>query len=329
MFNKLYDVILYVYALSLLFYFSDFVDANRSAKRIGAGLLVFVWVLQSCFLWQSLSSSFNLEYLPKFECWFSISWLLITISLVLRRFVKSDMIVFFINVIGFSVLALNVFSNRSVAVPLGSWDSARNLLIVHISLVCFSFAALAIAAICSAIYLFLHGRLKYKKWSHSLIRMPSLDTVDRYAYRIGIVGIPLLALSILVAVVSIVIENRLSYLWDWKVLSSFISLNDRMARAHRVYNNSEGWSVMAPKRGLDAVVKQALRAAICSQARSAHRPGIRRALHEHQGSLKRKTAARGKRDRRARHPSSARIVDRSTRFTPQALRARLCRRHPP
>ncbi|MGO4376255.1 cytochrome C assembly protein, partial [Paenibacillus sp. MCAF20] len=35
--NVLYDAILYVYALSLLFYFSDFMNASRKAKRIGTG----------------------------------------------------------------------------------------------------------------------------------------------------------------------------------------------------------------------------------------------------------------------------------------------------
>jgi HemX protein len=46
----LYDAILYIYALSLLFYFSDFARANRSVKRMGTGLLSFVWVLQTVYL---------------------------------------------------------------------------------------------------------------------------------------------------------------------------------------------------------------------------------------------------------------------------------------
>ncbi len=46
----LFDAMIYMYALSLLFYFSDFANANRSAKRMGTGLLLFVWVLQTAYL---------------------------------------------------------------------------------------------------------------------------------------------------------------------------------------------------------------------------------------------------------------------------------------
>ena len=50
----LFDAMIYMYALSLLFYFSDFANASRSAKRMGTGLLLFVWVLQTAYLAISL-----------------------------------------------------------------------------------------------------------------------------------------------------------------------------------------------------------------------------------------------------------------------------------
>ncbi|AJY76046.1 cytochrome c biogenesis protein CcsA [Paenibacillus beijingensis] len=226
MFSKywFYDAILYVYALSLLFYFSDFVDANRRAKRIGAGLLVFVWILQTGFLLVRIVSHFDMTLFSRFEYWFGVSWLLVTVSLVISRFFRIEFIVFLVNVIGFGVLALNLFTNPNAKVKPAAWETTRELLIVHISLITCSFAALTIGAVFSGMYLFLHRRLKFKKWSQTLLRLPSLELIDRYAFRWVLVGMPLLALSLSVAVALIVLEGRWNYLLDWKVISSFSAL---------------------------------------------------------------------------------------------------------
>ncbi|MCM3746732.1 cytochrome c biogenesis protein CcsA [Paenibacillus pasadenensis] len=220
----LYDTILYIYALSLLFYFSDFVDANRRAKRMGAGLLVFVWVLQTAFVLERIWEHMDMTLFSRFEYWLGVSWLLLTASLVISRFFRIEFIVFLVNLIGFSVLALNLFSNQNSEIPLEPWKLAQELLILHISLVLCSFAALAIAAVFSGMYLFLHGRLKSRKWSRSLARLPSLDQLDRFSYRLVLIGVPLLALSLSVAVSSVIVEDRLNYLFDWKVITSFVAL---------------------------------------------------------------------------------------------------------
>ncbi len=121
--NFLYDAILYIYALSLLFYFSDFMNASRRAKRIGTGLLIFVWVLQTGYLVSRIVSHLQMTAVTAFEYWLGFSWLLVTISLVISRFIKIDFVVFFVNVISFAVLALNLYSNpgeRRIACGLGN-----------------------------------------------------------------------------------------------------------------------------------------------------------------------------------------------------------------
>ncbi|MFC4099965.1 cytochrome C assembly family protein [Paenibacillus xanthanilyticus] len=221
--NWLYDAMLYIYALSLLFYFSDFVDRNRRAKQMGTGLLVFVWVLQTAYLIQRIVSHLNMSFFSLFEYLLLFSWLLVTISLVMNRFFRIEFIVFFVNVIGFAVLALNMFGIGS-GTSLERWELARKLLYVHVSLMICAYAALTIATIFACMYLFLHSRLKGKQWTKSVRRLPSLELIDIYMYRCTLVGAPLLAMSLAVAVTSILTEGEFGLLLDLKVIASFISL---------------------------------------------------------------------------------------------------------
>jgi HemX protein len=239
--NWLYDAIIYIYALSLLFYFSDFMNASRRAKRIGTGLLIFVWVLQTVYLVIRLYTFVELPGLSTFVYWLAFSWLLVTVSLVISRFFRIDYIVFFVNVISFAALALNLYSGIDRGENYAVWQTTRELLYVHISLVLCAYAALTIGALLAGMYLFLHNRLKSKRWSKSLRRYPSLDTIERYADRAVIIGVPLLAMSLAVAATSLVVEGRIALLLDWKVLTSFASLIAYIAYVYqRAVNNRPG-----------------------------------------------------------------------------------------
>jgi HemX protein len=222
--NLLYDAMIYIYALSLLFYFSDFVDASGRAKRMGAGLLTFVWILQTVILILRIVSHPSLMYLTRFEYLFLFSWMLVTVSLVMSRFFRIELLVFFVNVFGFAVLTVNLFSNPRAEIPLAAWQLVRDLLIVHISLITCAYVALTIAAIFSGMYLFLHRQLKGKSWNKTMRRLPSLEMIDRYTFRTVLIGTPLLILSLAVAVTSILVEGRAWLLLDWKVFSSLVSV---------------------------------------------------------------------------------------------------------
>ena len=99
----------------------------------------------------------------------------------------------------------------------------QGLLLLHVILAVLSFAAFTIAAVFAIMYLFLHRRLKEKKWSDTVRRLPSLEGMERTIYLNIAAGIPLLGVSLLVAVVSIVAEGRWILLLDTKVLFSGVS----------------------------------------------------------------------------------------------------------
>ncbi|WP_219837990.1 cytochrome c biogenesis protein CcsA [Paenibacillus sp. R14(2021)] len=221
--NWFYDGMMYVYALSLLFYFSDFVDRNREAKQVGTGLLVFVWILQTGFLIHRIISHLDMTVLNLFEYLFVFSWLLITVSLVMSRFFRMEFIVFFVNVFGFAILTVNLFRIGSGA-SLARWELAHDMLYVHIGLMLLAYTAFTVSAIFSGMYMFLFARLKGKQWTKRMQRLPSLDAADRFMFRVSLIGTPLLLLSLTVAVTSILIEGRYGLLLDWKVLTSFVAL---------------------------------------------------------------------------------------------------------
>ncbi|MUT64509.1 inner membrane protein YpjD [Paenibacillus sp. NEAU-GSW1] len=222
--NWLYDTIIYMYALSLLFYFSDFMDANRRAKRIGAGLLIFVWILQTAFLVIRVATHLEVTAISAFEYWLGFSWLLVTISLVISRFFKIEFIVFLVNLVGFAVLALNLYSNPGDKAGFALSATMREMLFVHISLILCAYASLTVGSIFAGMYLFLHKQLKGKRWTKYIRRFPSLETIERYSDRAIIIGVPLLAMSLSVAVTMLLVEGEMSLLLDWKVLSSFAAL---------------------------------------------------------------------------------------------------------
>jgi HemX protein len=201
----LYDLIIYIYALSLLFYFTDAVSRNDGAKRMGAGLLVFVWILQTLFFCFRMYEHRYIPVLTMFEALFFFAWLLVTISLVLSRFFSMAFAVFFVNVFAFTVLVLNLLTDPGV--PPAEFESTEKLLWLHIALAIFSYAAFAMSAVLSGLYLFLHRRLKGKRWSFVLIRLPSLETLEKYMTLFALVAIPMLILSLSLGSVAMVLRG--------------------------------------------------------------------------------------------------------------------------
>ncbi|MFC5447280.1 cytochrome C assembly family protein [Paenibacillus aestuarii] len=220
----LFDAMIYMYALSLLFYFADFASANRNAKRMGTGLLLFVWVLQTAYLGVNLYGHLTEWAFSRSDVLFMFSWLIVTISLIVNRFFRIELFVFFVNVLGFAILALNVFGNPQLTPIKSSWNINDELLFIHITLAIGSYAAFSIAAIFSGMYLFLHRMLKEKKFSQTVMRLPSLEKIEQYTYLAVIIGAPLLLLALSLGIVWVVLQGDRNLLYDPKVVNSFFVL---------------------------------------------------------------------------------------------------------
>ncbi|NEZ43838.1 cytochrome c biogenesis protein CcsA [Paenibacillus alvei] len=220
----IYDAIIYTYALSLLFYFSDVVGVNRKAKRMGAGLLTFVWVLQTIFLIVRMVRHQDVPVFSSFEFMFLFSWFLVTVSIVISRFFHIEFIVFFVNLIGFALLLVNMLNDPTMPASMKEWEMMRNLLSFHISLAAFGFAALTVSAVFAGMYVFLHHKLKAKQWSDAVRRLPSLERIERFSYLAAVIGIPMFLLSLAVAVGAILLDNRTELLVDLKIWFTLAAL---------------------------------------------------------------------------------------------------------
>ncbi|WP_025722715.1 cytochrome c biogenesis protein CcsA [Paenibacillus polymyxa] len=220
----IYDSMIYVFALSLLFVFSDGIRRNANAKRTGTGLLVVVLVLQLAFMGIRTWNEGHLPIFVTYDFLFLFSVILVLISLILTRYQRSEFAVLLLNIISFAVLVLNNIWMEPLDNPLGNWHTVHGLLLIHIALANLGFVAMTVAAVFSGLYLFLHRKLKVKKWNDTIRRLPSLEMMDRYTHMALLIGTPLLGVSIVVAVISIIAEERWRLLLDTKVLMTAIAL---------------------------------------------------------------------------------------------------------
>lgn len=219
----IYDAIIYTYALSLLFYFSDVVGFNRGAKRMGTGFLIFVWVLQTALLVVRLYSH-PLSMFTRFEFLFLFSWTLVTSSLVIKRFFHIEYIVFFVNLFGFAVLFVNLLVDADVSSSMLEWEMMRNMLVFHVALAAAGIGCFTISAVYAGMYIFLHQRLKTKKWSDAVRRLPSLERMQHASLTAAGIGVVLFILSLTIAVTVVLLGSRNEILLDFKVWFTLLVL---------------------------------------------------------------------------------------------------------
>ncbi|AOZ91928.1 cytochrome c biogenesis protein CcsA [Paenibacillus crassostreae] len=222
--SRIYDAGIYIYALSLLFFFSDCIRRNLRAKWMGTGFLVFVFIFQLIFIGIRIWKERIIPIFTLYDFLFMFSFILVIASLLMCLFKKSEFAVLLLSVIGFSVLVLNHlwfdFSND----PMSGWQGVHGLLVFHIILANLSVVSFTVAAVFAGMYLFLHKKLKDKKWNDTVRRLPSLESMDKYSYFAIVLGMPLLCVSLIVAILSILSEGRLELFLDSKVVTTVVGL---------------------------------------------------------------------------------------------------------
>lgn len=222
--NGIYDAALLLYALSLLFVFSDCLYRNPSGKRLGTGLLVVVGLLQAAGLGIRFSQEKGLPIFTPYDFlfWFAFSIVLTSLAVAFTR--GGEFTILLLSVAGFCVFLLNRVWLTAGGHTLETWSAVYGWLTMHVILANLSFAALTLGTVFAILYLFLHTRLKSKQWSDRIRRLPNLETTDKYSYTAILVGTPLLAISLVMASLSIVSEGRTLLLKDLKVLTTLIGL---------------------------------------------------------------------------------------------------------
>ncbi|WNC16675.1 cytochrome c biogenesis protein CcsA [Brevibacillus brevis] len=246
----IYDLTIFLYAASVLFYFNDFLQSNRKVNRLAFGLLVVVWALQTAFF---VSQTIMKAYFPVitlFETLFFYSWVLVSLSLAIHYFFRIDLLVFFTNIIGFVVLVMSMFLPETPIVAVSSILTSE-LLLTHVTLAMFSYGAFSLSMIFSGMYLLQHKMLKERRWTPLLRRLPSLERLGSYAYRMNMLGVPMLLLSIVLGIIWAKMVLPEKFLLDAKVVLSILVLASYSFWLYKRYRDTmpmrrmQQWNVLA------------------------------------------------------------------------------------
>ncbi len=221
---RLHEAMVILYAVSLVFYFIDYLYKEKRASRIAMSLLGIVWVLQTIFLALYIFETQRFPILTLFEGIYFYAWLLVTLSLVLRIFYRFDFAVFFINIIGFIFMTIHTFAPVQIErSPVGE-ALVSELLFIHISFAILSYVAFSLSFVFSALHMILYRLLKQKKWTKQWANLPSLSQTQQFMTISILVGISLLFVSLVLGLQWAFISLATFSIFDMKIVGSFILL---------------------------------------------------------------------------------------------------------
>lgn len=211
-----------LYCLSVVGYFIDFLLNNRKVNRIAFWLLSIVWVLQTTFFILRMVELARVPLITPFEGLFFYAWIIVTLSLILNRFFPVDLFSFFANIVGFILMTITIFiPSEDVPKELASLLISE-LMMLHISMIFFSYAMLTISFVCSSMYMIVHQVLKKKLWNKRLLRFGSLEKLDKLSFYLVICGVPLFSLGIIVGFIWASVQYQYLPWLDVKVISSLV-----------------------------------------------------------------------------------------------------------
>lgn len=187
-------------------------------------LLSIVWLLQTVYMFYIMMETDRFPVLNVAEGLYFYTWVLVTLSLVLTKVLRVEFIVFFTNVIGFSMMAIHTFTPSDLHSAELTGKLTSELLVIHITMAILSYGAFSLSFAFSLLYLFQYRLLKKKKWGKWLLRIEDLSKLDHMAYVLNIIGVPMLLLSLILGIIWAYISYDTLYWTDAKVLGSFIML---------------------------------------------------------------------------------------------------------
>lgn len=222
--TRLHEAMVVLYAISLVFYFIDYLNKDAKAHRIAFWILSIVWLMQSVFLGLYIIETHRFPILSLFEGIYFYAWLLVTISILLHCLYRVDLPVFFLNVIGFIFMSIHTFAPTQIAQSPVGHSLISELLFIHVTFAILSYVAFSLSFVFSTLYLILYNVLKKKKWTKQWTRLPSLEQAQNGMSGALLIGIPLLLISLILGLQWGYIALANFPFFDSKIIGSFVSL---------------------------------------------------------------------------------------------------------
>ena len=221
---RLHELMVILYAISLVFYFIDYLNKDKIAHRSAFWILSVVYVLQTGFLVMYIIQEKRFPVLSLFEGVYFYAWLLITLSILLHLFYKVGYVVFFLNVIGFIFMTIHTFAPVQIqSSPIGE-ALISELLFIHITFAILSYAAFAMSFVFAILYLLVYKVLKERKWSKQFGRLPSLQQAATGMKVSILTGVPFLFVSLILGMQWAHITLADWIFSDIKIIGSFLIL---------------------------------------------------------------------------------------------------------
>lgn len=220
--TKLYQLMVILYAISIMFYFVDYFYKNAIIRRTAFWLISVVWLLQTMFIIINVMMTKRFPILSLSEGIYFYAWLLVTLSIFLHCIARVDLPVFFINILGFIFMTIRLIAPNNLNPVLKTLES--EMLFIHISFAILSYAAFSLSFVFSVLYLILYHLLKKKKYTKLWSRLPSLSQMSQWMNYSVIVGIPIMVISLLLGLESAFMKVVSVSLFDAKIVGSFIVL---------------------------------------------------------------------------------------------------------
>ncbi|MBD8026844.1 cytochrome c biogenesis protein CcsA [Ureibacillus sp. Re31] len=218
---RLYEIMVVLYAVGIVFYFIDFFYKRVKIRRIGFWLISVVWVLQTAFFLLYIIEIRRFPILSLTEGIYFYAWLLVTISIILHCIARVDLPVFFINVLGFIFVTIHLFAPNQVEHPLVE-SLESEMVFIHISFAIISYAAFSLSFVFSVLYLILYRLLKEKKYTKLWSRLPSLHQMSRWMFYSVLIGVPIIFISLLLGLEWAFLKLEVLSIFDIKIVGSFI-----------------------------------------------------------------------------------------------------------
>lgn len=220
----LYEIILFIYSVSLIGYFIDFIKTNRRVNKISFWLLCTVWFIQTVLLFNQVFLENKFPILTLNDSLFFYAWVLIFFSIIINRFFSIHFIAFFANVFSFFImlLAISLHAQQEYN-PVGA-AFVHEILVIHITLAIVSYGFFTISFLLSVMYLLQYQFLKNKKGFRWIWRLGDLQKLDIYAFIFVMIGVPLLLIGIIFGVVWAYVANAQFYWFDVKTIGSIFVL---------------------------------------------------------------------------------------------------------
>ncbi|MCM3637258.1 cytochrome c biogenesis protein [Sporosarcina luteola] len=244
---RFHEVIVVLYAVSLVFYFIDYLNNNKIAHRSAFSILSVVYLMQSGFLVARVIDTQRFPILSLYEGIYFYAWLLISLSMILQVFTKVGFAVFFLNVIGFIFMTIHTFTPVQIEKsPVGE-SLISELLFIHITFAILSYAAFAMSFVFAILYLLVYKVLKKKKWTKQFGRLPSLQQSLSGMKASIYTGIPVLFISLVLGIQWAAVALDEWAISDMKIIGSFLviilySLVLFLQRRGRLTANDFAWA---------------------------------------------------------------------------------------